>query len=341
MKRDLIYALGKFNRGFWISSDTNIEWPCKNRILTYQVDNSAVSSNSSVNVDPYHLGHALEQAGRSIEGRERWRCEGKSHWGLKSKPLLDFDTLDTTTFYSEEHKVVYCGVPKVGSSVSVLMMRRMNGDPKWKQSNTLQIRNFERKYNWTFQDEDHVFRLYNDTQWVRGMLVRDPVSRFLSWYRSKIESLKSFEMVPGHWNSTEPPTFEEIVYMIQKVKERGRLDHLDRHSRPQSSLCGARHLPYEFIGRYENREEDIKDFLSSVELWESIGATGWGVNGTTAIYAVDEQIIREDKPKPVTHADSKSVIRQYYTEDLMKIVMELYDEDYRRFGFSKNIGDYF
>lgn len=81
---------------------------------------------------------------------------------------------------------------------------------------------------------------------------------------------------------------------------------------------------------------DVHDFLNSINLWEKIGASGWGIDGTMAIYQEDEQIIRKNKLKPVTHADSKLVLRKYFDEDLVKRVIKLYEEDFDRFGFSKD-----
>jgi len=333
-KRDLLYVLGKQNRAFWLARNGTAKWTCTDRIVGIE------DVPPSETAKALRLSRALKKAGERIQGRNRWRCQGRTEWGLTSVPLFGFDVIQDTSFYSEKDKVAYCGVPKVGSSVAVLMMRRMNGMSDWKQSNTVQIRNFHTGYNWTYLNRKHAFRLFDDTNWVKGMLVRDPITRLLSGYRSKIEDLKDYSKLPGHWKGDEPPTFEQTVQRIKEAKDGGSFDKMDRHFRPQSALCGVRHLPYDFIGRYEERADDVKGFLKSVDLWQSIGATGWGVNGTTAIYAQDEQIIRGKKPKPVTHADDKSIIQQYYTEDLIKLVMELYDEDYQRFGFSKDIDAY-
>eukprot|EP00210_Caulerpa_lentillifera_P004477 g4272.t1 len=338
--RAVHYALTKVNRSIWISRNDTINWPCRKRVINVDEIHRSIGLSSEADRESHALSQSLKEAGKLIEGRNRWRCKGHSKWGTNVTRIFDFGTLKDTSFKSQSNKVAYCGVPKVGSSVTVLMMRRMNGMPDWKLANTVDIRNFKTGYKWRYPNGHNTLQMYDSTDWVKGMMVRNPITRLLSGYRSKIEDLREFSRIPGGWHKTHPPSFEEFVQTIVDKEATGTIDWIDRHFRPQSALCGVRTLSYDFIGRYENRAQDIKEFLESLELWESIGATGWGVNETGAIFSQDEQIVRKNKPKPVTHADSKSMIQQYYTEDLIKTVMDLYNEDFNRFGFSKNIDDY-
>ena len=337
----VVDALGRGVRAMWVDRSGTDPWPCSNRKIAVDVDETDVGRETNWTAESARLEKILHRAGDLIKGRTRWSCESTDTWGLNSPSLFDFATIKDTSFKSVKDKVAYCGVPKVGSSVAVLLMRRMNGIKDWKQSNTVQIRNFHTGHNWTYEGKEDMIRIFDDTQWAKGMLVRNPITRLLSGYRSKIIDLHEYMRIPGGWpKGSNPPSLKQFVEKMRGAKARGHLDWTDRHFRPQSALCGVRTLPYDFIGRYEERQEDMHGFLDSVELWEKLGAYGWGVNGTSSLYAEDEHIIRRNKPKPVTHADSKSIIREYYTRDLIKAVIQLYDEDFTRFGFSKNVDDY-
>eukprot|EP00210_Caulerpa_lentillifera_P004476 g4271.t1 len=336
--RELLSALGAANRSMWVSRKEASSWYCMNRMISIP---ERVITERKLQSDHLWetqvLQHVLREANEKIKGRNRWSCTSRVRWGIDHNASFEFRSMKGIAFKSSNDKVLYCGLPKVGSSVAVLMMRRMNKMPDWKQANTIEIRNFNTGYQWNCTNQDEVINLFDKSDWVKGVLVRDPISRLLSGYRSKIEDLKQFQRIPGGWNSTEPPSFSEFVHRLNSMKS---IEILDPHFRPQSALCGIRKLPYDFIGRYEDRENEIKDLLQSLELWQSIGSTGWGTNETGAIYSQDEQIIRRKKLKPVTHADSKATLRQYYTEDLVRIVMKLYDEDFERFQFSRNVEDY-
>ena len=337
----LLDALGKGVRAMWVDRSGTDPWPCTDRKIMVDADEADVDGGINWVAESARLEKILHRAGELIKGRARWSCESKDTWGLKSPSVFDFATIKDTSFKSVKNKVAYCGVPKVGSSVAVLLMRRMNDMKDWKKGNTVQIRNFHTGYNWTYKGKEDIVGIFDDTQWVKGMLVRNPITRLLSGYRSKIIDLHEYKRIPGGWpGNAKPPSLEAFVDKMRGAKARGNLDWTDRHFRPQSALCGVRTLPYDFIGRYEERQEDMHGFLESVELWDKLGASGWGPNGTSSLYAEDEHIMRQNKPKPVTHADSKAIIREYYTKSLIKAVMQLYDEDFTRFGFSTNVDDY-
>lgn len=336
-------GLGVGTRAIWVDRGANIPWPCENRKIVVQSE-TASDVNNGLHLDfvkeSIQLAKVIEVAADLVKARSRYSCS-KRNWGMVNASIFDFGTVKDTSFKSVKDKVAYCGVPKVGSSVAVLLMRRMNDMNDWKKSNTVQIRNFNTGYNWTYKSADDMRNIFDRSDWVKGMLVRDPVTRLLSGYRDKVEALREYYRIPGGWPSgANPPTLAQFVARMQNAKKKGNFDWTDRHFRPQSALCGVRTLPYDFIGRYEDRTQDMHDFLKSLDLWEKLGESGWGPDGQSSLYAEDEHIIRVDKPKPVTHADSRDIVRQYYTPELVKVVIQLYDEDFTRFGFSKNVEDY-
>lgn len=69
----------------------------------------------------------------------------------------------------------------------------------------------------------------------------------------------------------------------------------------------------------------MKEFGESLEFWEAYGASGFGENGAHAF---------GEKSYQARAHDSASLIWDYYTEDLMKMVYLYYKEDFIRFGFS-------
>lgn len=165
-----------------------------------------------------------------------------------------------------------------------------------------------------------------DLSFVKGTIVRNPITRLLSGYLDKIVQRKEYGRVAGlgkRFSKNKPPTFSEFANFL--MDEHPNADRLDKHFRMQSSFCNMRNDRVDFIGKQDHLLEEIKEFGESLGFWETYGASGFGENGTHAF--------GEKSYQSRTH-DSGSHIWNFYTEDLMRKVYAYYKEDFDRFGFS-------
>ena len=161
---------------------------------------------------------------------------------------------------------------------------------------------------------------------VKGVIVRNPISRLLSGYLDKIYDRKEYRRIPGlneSYAEAQPPTFPQFAEFL--MEKHPNPNKLDQHFRLQSAYCGVRHMQHDFVGQQINLYEEMKEFGESLGFWEEYGASGFGQDGT--------QQFGEKAYQKNAHS-SATLVWQYYTEELMKKVYEYYKEDFDRFGFS-------
>ena len=169
--------------------------------------------------------------------------------------------------------------------------------------------------------------IVKDLSFVRGVIVRHPISRLLSGYLDKIFQKQQYNRVPWVKNcmegrKREEPAFHKFVNCL--IKMHPNPNKLDHHFRIQSSFCNLRDAELDFVGKQDNLLSEMREFGMSLNFWEKYGADGWG-DGHRAF--------GEKSIQTRTH-NSKSQIWQYYTKDLMMKVYKYYKEDFDRFGFT-------
>ena len=167
----------------------------------------------------------------------------------------------------------------------------------------------------------------HDQKFVRGVIVRHPISRLLSGYLDKIFQKHQYHRVPGvqacmKGLKIKIPPFHKFVHCLTKLHPNP--DKLDQHFRIQSAFCNFRRSELDFVGKQGHLLPEMKEFGTSLNFWEEYGADGWG-DGHHAF--------GEKSYQTRTH-DSANQIWQYYTEDLMMKVYKYYKEDFDRFGFT-------
>ncbi|GMH42626.1 hypothetical protein BSKO_10545 [Bryopsis sp. KO-2023] len=334
---------GKDTRAIWVGRQKDIErlaasgrqWPCRDRLLAAAGDD---------------MTSVLVEVEKKIAGAHRWTCQGK--WTLEKKKigLLSMQCLKGFRTASR-HRLVAVPIQKSGSSEMTALMRRIAGMPQWRDTHDRLIYGPDMDMehvgrNWTFSE---ALENMEDPEWKRIIFVRDPVARFLSGYLNKVVALQQYHRVK--WEGAEMPTIEQVVETFEAItpKERKRLDV---HFRPQSVICntvgrnksessgfwdGIPTTRFDFVARVESLDDDLKDMLTSMDLWESYGASGWGPNGDLALPEYD--IYTRQRKEHVdttreTHAAEK--IHQYLTQDLIRRVQQLYQDDYDVFGFDRS-----
>lgn len=158
----------------------------------------------------------------------------------------------------------------------------------------------------------------------KAVLVRDPITRFLSSFLDRCVDNKEW------WRCRTRPhaSLEDVV---SAYEARGD-DAADIHFKNQSHFCGLQYknyTHYDMIQYYEDFVNAGRKLLHAARLWRKVGASGWGVNGTSA-FGIVEQVMSNH----VSQHSTDQLVCQYYTIPLLQRVRALYEPDFEQFGYT-------
>jgi len=109
------------------------------------------------------------------------------HDSIKNLRLGGMDYLELKLQVDESHKLLYCDIPKTGSSVWMRIMLKLTQDKEWHGGNIHKAAQVENTFLYSYLPEVQVERLHSN-DWYRFMFPRHPFSRILSAYRNKIST---------------------------------------------------------------------------------------------------------------------------------------------------------
>lgn len=165
-----------------------------------------------------------------------------------------------------------------------------------------ELRPSERQY---FLSSDKVFRF---------CFVRNPYSRVLSAYLNKIRSGKGkvfedFQQVAA--SDKESYTFEEFLRVVESTPT----DKRDPHWLNQTRLVRPDIVHYHFVGKMESFSRDI-DYVRS---------------------RLPRNYVREFDTSPRNATGALETWTEHYNAERADLVVEIYREDFRAFGYSTEL----
>ncbi|KAM9826618.1 carbohydrate sulfotransferase 8 isoform 3-T3 [Syngnathus typhle] len=178
-------------------------------------------------------------------------------------------------FVEDKHKVLYCQVPKAGCSNwkrTLMVLAGVTSDPHSITHDTAHFGNFLKTLN-SF-DRQGIMRRLNS--YTKVMFVREPFERVVSAYRDKFENPNDYyhkgfgrpiisKYRPNATRSAlasgNGVTFQEFVQYLLDVH---RPVGIDIHWEPANQLCNPCLIDYDFIGKFENMEEEADLLLRLV-----------------------------------------------------------------------------
>lgn len=173
-------------------------------------------------------------------------------------------TLDKMLIILPGLKVVYTSVPKAANSTIKKCLWEASGVPiEGKDINSAIFKNPGPSRRVSEIDNQELASIFSSEDWFRFSFVRNPYKRLLSAYKDKILGLgnprkhNSF-LKKINWHSSELPSFEEFISAISKQSD----DTMDWHWMPQSRLIMPDIIHYDFIGKLENYNEDMRTVLT-------------------------------------------------------------------------------
>ncbi|GJP34520.1 hypothetical protein CLOM_g18958 [Closterium sp. NIES-68] len=175
--------------------------------------------------------------------------------------------------------LLYCWVPKVACTSWKVWIRQQHHDT---HSNDLLSthRPFASNISevWYALNEPDAIRAITRPDLLKFVFVRQPFARIVSAYLNKhvagggpdgwgrkfwnlnfFGHLAYFRQMNNRTGGNF--TFPEFVRLVEYGMRFDRRKNMDNHLAPQSLLCGLDRIKYDFVGRFENMEEDVKHIM--------------------------------------------------------------------------------
>ena len=206
----------------------------------------------------------------------QWRRRSQIQEVCRRTGPWSTDNLAPTGFYfllaDDKHKVIYCNVPKVASTMWTKIMLQMTGDfnqsfpgltsLEFKPSDRVMLQRHGLIYLDSLSPAEAWARI---TKYYKFMFVRPPFERLLAVYNDKLsvhgkeyyqelygkDIVKRYRKHSGDDDNRfqNIPTFGEFAHYISDLdKSRG---HFDEHWMSYFKLCHPCLVKYDFIGKLE------------------------------------------------------------------------------------------
>lgn len=153
------------------------------------------------------------------------------------------------------------------------------------------------------------------------MVARNPLERALSGWLTWLPGQSQFNQVP--------PTFAQFVQKIET-------DHVYRqnpHWRPQVQSCDLAHLHYTYILHAEDRAGWIPQLVQKLKFENKAPFGPVFIGATTK----QEAMADPGRVCPGYRCHASTVMRKYYTQNLVDRVLALYAQDVHQLGYASEV----
>lgn len=277
-------------------------------------------------------------------GRNRGPHDEKEHYIDWTDRIFQRKGHDNDPIVIESHKLLFFTIPKNACTTFKLLFRRMMGIQGWKEGNP---HNFHKNglrylghYSRAQQEE-----FLTSPEWTRAVFVRDPLERLVSAYMDKGLTNDQHPEQPegGYLKKNCCPwyrrdhneachTFPVAPYKNSLTEENFPFEYFvtsfmsqcpDRHWKPQILRMHETNWKWiNFVGHFENKQEDARRLLETIGAWAEFGASGWGGDNNTL------SLFQTNTAKHKTQ--SKSKMDGYYNQssEVEALVFQQYQQDY-------------
>lgn len=175
---------------------------------------------------------------------------------------------------AEARKVIFCYIPKNGSSKMKRLFLRANGE-NWNITDAEAHGKYflSKKVHGKDMKEESKMEALSSSQWIRSVMLRDPIERFISAYLHRIVANRALqgnsldvllddEQIRKYVNMSFQATGESLLEFLKLEFYFSR----DNHFKLQKKFCGFDDLPKNFYNRVAiySRNVDLDDLISSI-----------------------------------------------------------------------------
>eukprot|EP00117_Sycon_ciliatum_P049904 scpid81430/ scgid6136/ Carbohydrate sulfotransferase 14; Dermatan 4-sulfotransferase 1 len=259
---------------------------------------------------------------------------------LEELPPWQMKTLLRHLIYDDKHKIVFCSVPKSGSSSWKRVMLSLGTDGKVPSAHFKNLSSMATgatlRYMHNLPLDKAMRRLQS---YFKFMFVRHPADRIAAVYSHKFTNFpesRPFKTKFGpviqqlwksgkfqdaeEWHLTKDPEFEHqnisfaafVRYLIH-----ARVDRMNEHWMPAYQLCQPCTVGYDFVGRFEDLPESANALLQHL--------------GVPATVEYPSQTLLYRSP-PFAHRDAIAMMNTLGAADHQQLNMR-YEQDFTLFDY--------
>lgn len=234
--------------------------------------------------------------------------------------------LDKGFSFSLRRNMVYCPVPKAANSTIKYLLALCELGPMTKIARFDPGKDLHNHLSgpllspFFFENRQDILRdILIDGDYFRFTLVRNPFSRVLSCYLDRFQKKSMIYRYMQRqsvkyampYQLGEMIGFLDFLRLVAKIPS---VAEMDQHVRPQYHQIHADIIPYDAVGRFESMATDVTAVLHRI----------YGSD-------IGDLPLTENRSPSVTSAGTK--LRQYYCDESVAIVRELYDVDFKAFSY--------
>lgn len=227
---------------------------------------------------------------------------------------------------STQNSYIYFEVPKVACSTTKLTLQQLEAKTAGLSSPPQEMSIIHNKQQSLLLSPsdiglDKFCEMLKDSSIFKFGFVRNPYTRILSAFLSKMKWKDSpYKKKIAHILNVDINsniTFKQFVYAVSQQSE----FEMDPHWRPQSIQLFRNLITYDFIGFFENFEQDLQEALKYIAL-----------NKDNKNHLSNRDTERINMKGRKTSANNK--LESFYDREIQSLVKDIYQNDFINFGYS-------
>jgi len=271
------------------------------------------------------LYNTFKKTPRSLEQKNKVKQKRKY---VRVRKYNIFTQTPRSPIVIERYKLMWFLNPKAASTVTRELLTRMSNENIGTRTENLKYDDLDNLVRLNKYGARKAYTFLTSSEWTRVIILREPKERLLSAYLNKEKQdidpatkrsyfnlkccdTKSTEMIENcHKHKF---TFSEFVNIT------GECAPTNYHWNPQYNEIDDWNI-INFVINFKQLANDTERMLRSLgnDVWDKYGATGWGVDGNSAVFK-----------KNTRHStNARSVLDEYYTPELERIVERRFSKDY-------------
>ena len=165
---------------------------------------------------------------------------------------------------------------------------------------------------------DEAVHMFLDTSWEKAIFSRDPKERILESYLTRVLGDEA-RFIRKKCCSNSGACVDRAMESFK-----GFLQVASTCCNPvwmsQTSRMEGRYWKFmSYVGFAEEIDVDVKRWLTRLDIWDEVGASGWGEDGKQSIFSAESGD---------TGANTRKVLKEYYDKETEAMVESMFAEDY-------------